>query len=97
MGCQRCGCCCLGAREGFAPFGNLKIRVTERDLLKEPRLRQEVEDGFLFTPCPFLMVYDDDVASCKIYQTRPQACVDYPPGCDKAVLLGYPCGLDFRM
>lgn len=70
MGCKKCGLCCRKL---------IIDDVYEVDLVREPRLKDFVEElteepgrFLLKTPCPFLINNQ-----CSIYPTRPDICVSY--------------------
>jgi len=79
INCLECANCCksLGPRITDADVrrisGFLKIRPSE---LTENHLRIDEDNDYVFRqmPCPFL----DNENYCKIYESRPRACRDYP-------------------
>lgn len=68
--CRRCGTCC----------SVWKIPITDDDIINEPKLVENVENGFInkmignvISACPYYDILD----GCTIYDTRPQACRDF--------------------
>jgi uncharacterized protein len=77
--CLECGNCCKSISPAIYESDIRRmassLRIKASEFTDEYLLKEENEDYvFLKTPCPFL----DDDNSCKIYNSRPRACREYP-------------------
>ncbi|MCU0821614.1 MAG: YkgJ family cysteine cluster protein [Spirochaetes bacterium] len=87
--CRRCGICCKADMVAYA--SDTDIRRWERegrsDILSLARDRQHIwagdriidADGSALQTCTFLS-WNNGVAVCSIYETRPILCRNYIPG-----------------
>jgi uncharacterized protein len=77
--CLECGNCCKSISPAIYESDIRRmassLRIKTSEFTGEYLLKEESEDYvFQKTPCPFL----DDDNSCRIYNSRPRACREYP-------------------
>ena len=89
--CIRCGACCFvdmvayATAEDFLRWENeerydiLHIIKNENSVWAGDHLISS-RDGHLIGRCPFLIMEDNGLYSCMIYDTRPAVCKDFEPG-----------------
>ena len=97
--CQRCGACCSGhliveadaldcLREPRLLAADTRLAQRGRPLTLEDLLADDGKVVLLACgrdhPCKWLC-YDDDLAVCSIYPTRPNTCVAFEPGSDQCI------------
>ncbi len=80
--CKRCGRCCRVhvpvtdvdiLRWSVQSRDDILMRLSERNRFIRPIVRGEE------ACCPFLAKRPgDDIYVCRIYRTRPQACIEFP-------------------
>ncbi|MBE0618360.1 MAG: YkgJ family cysteine cluster protein [Proteobacteria bacterium] len=84
-GCRACGLCCelLGGTLQVCDADLQRWREQGRhDLLARVgangRLWQEPDSGAALEDCPYLERTGEERAGCRIHDTKPQICRDYP-------------------
>jgi uncharacterized protein len=79
INCHECANCCKCISPAIYESDIRRmaalLRIKASEFIDEFLLK-DVDENYVFqkTPCPFL----DDDNSCKIYNTRPRACHEYP-------------------
>lgn len=90
IACKRCGTCCLADMVAYVTEKDLERWRAEgrADILHILENEQafwagdhfiSAKDGRVLFCCPFL-AWEGGVASCSIYETRPEVCRNYRPG-----------------
>lgn len=89
--CKRCGACCFvdliayAVEEDFERWRKegrddiLHIIENESSVWAGDHLVSS-KDGHTIERCPFLVLNDDGLYACTIYETRPAVCRNFEPG-----------------
>jgi Fe-S-cluster containining protein len=90
ISCKRCGRCCLTDLIAYVTDEDRErwkaaeredifhILEHERALWAGDRIVSST-NGRVLQGCPFIM-WEGELATCSIYETRPRICRDYEPG-----------------